>query len=151
MNEKYIKQIKDIIRNIEDQKKYIPYYSDLENHQTFWSIFKTLNKKSDIEKIIDEYIVEFIYWWKTKWWQLMQRCFEINKKDFLEFRQLNWDKSKVKTKRFQELGKKVEKELYKYEDILTWTMLTRPQWLNKTINAFYSIAYKVFPLLNEIE
>jgi hypothetical protein len=60
MNEKYIKQIQDIIKNIENQKKYIPYYSDLENHQVFGSIFKTLNKKSDVEKIINNYIVEYI-------------------------------------------------------------------------------------------
>jgi hypothetical protein len=80
----------------------------------------------------------------------LKRCFDINQKDFWEFRKLNWDKLSTKTERFQELGKKVEKELYKYEDILTWTMLNRPQWLNKTIDAFYSIAYKLFPLLNDI-
>jgi hypothetical protein len=60
MDAKYIKQIQDIIKNIEDQKKYIPYYSDLENHKIFGNIFKALDKKSDVEKIINNYITEFI-------------------------------------------------------------------------------------------
>jgi hypothetical protein len=62
MNEQEKSQIENIINNFLEAKGYFPFLIDLEGHPVFGPIFKTLEakKKKEIEKIIDEMIVEKI-------------------------------------------------------------------------------------------
>lgn len=150
MKQVEIEQIKTIITNFEEQKGYIPFLSDLENHPAFWPVFKTLHDedKEDVKKIIDEYIVEKIENHKTKWGELFQRFFQVNEDMFWEFRDLN---QKTDDPKFHELGKKVEDEMFKYEGILTERMLKQEKWLDKVLDSFYKIVYTYFPKYSEID
>jgi hypothetical protein len=62
MLQQEINQIRSIISNIEEKKGYIPYFSDLENHETFGPIFKSVSseEKIEIQHIINDYITEKI-------------------------------------------------------------------------------------------
>ena len=62
MNQQEIDQIRNIIINIEEKKNSIPYLSDLENHETFGPIFKSISseEKIKIQLLINEYITEKI-------------------------------------------------------------------------------------------
>ncbi|MEI6117751.1 MAG: hypothetical protein WCP92_00330 [bacterium] len=62
MNQQETDQIRNIIMNIEEKKGYIPYFSDLENNETFGPIFKSVSseEKIDIQHIINDHIAEKI-------------------------------------------------------------------------------------------
>lgn len=153
MNEQEKEQVCNIINNFLDLKWYFPFFVDLETHETFWPIFKNLDKEKKvvIEKIIDECVVEKIKSYKTKWWELFRRYFEVNEDDFWKFRDMNCNENFAQTKEFQELGKKVEREIFKYEGILTEKMLDQEKWLDKVVWAFYNIVYSYFPKLSLVE
>jgi hypothetical protein len=70
MNEQEKLQVCNVINNFLEAKGFFPYLIDLETHPMFWPLFKNLEKeqKEDIEKIIDECIVEKLNSYKTKWW-----------------------------------------------------------------------------------
>lgn len=151
MNPKEAEQIRNIIVNIEEKKKYIPYFSDLENHEVFGPIFKTISaeQKIEIQHIINDYITEKIEGMtKTKWGQLFKRFYEAYNELFWKFRTLNeaWD-----NKKFQETGKQVEQEMFKLEWILTERMLKQEKWLDKVIDSFYKIVYTYFPKYSNID
>ena len=152
MTEQEREQIKSIVANFVEAKWYFPYIIDLEQHPMFWPIFKWLDKeqKEWIEKIIDECIVEKINSYKTKWWELFRRYFEVNEDDFRKFRDMNCDDNFAQTREFQELWKKVEAEMFKYEWILTERMLDQEKWLDKVVWSFYNIVYSFFPRFNLI-
>ncbi len=152
MNQQEINQIKSIIINIEERKKYIPYFSDLENNETFGPIFKdsTSEQKIEIQTIINQYITEKIEsMTKTKWWQLFKRFFEAYNELFWQFRILNEQENN--TNDFQKTGKQVEQEMFKLEGILTEKMLKQEKWLDKVIDSFYNIVYTFFPRYNLID
>ncbi len=153
MSEQEKEQICNIINNFLEDKWYFPFMVDLENHKTFWPIFKNLDQenKKEIEKIIDECIVEKIKSYKTKWWELFRRYFEVYEDDFWKFRDMNCNENFAQTKEFQKLGKKVENEIFKYEGILTEKMLDQEKWLDKVVWAFYNIVYSYFPKMNLVE
>lgn len=153
MNEQEREQICNIINNFVESKEYFPFLVDLETHETFGPIFRSLDEdsKKAVEKIIDECIVEKIKWYKTKWWELFRRYFEVNEDDFWKFRDMNCNENFAQTKEFQELGKKVEREIFKYEGILTEKMLDQEKWLDKVVGSFYNIVYSYFPKLNLVE
>ena len=153
MNEQEKVQICNIINNFLEAKWYFPYLIDLEIHPVFWPIFKHLesSQKEQIKKMIDECIVEKINSYKTKWWELFRRFFEVNEDDFWNFRDMNCDDNFANTKDFQELGKKIESELFKYEWILTEKMLEQEKGLDKVVWSFYNIVYTYFPRLNLVE
>jgi len=153
MNEQEKEQVCNIINNFLDLKWYFPFLVDLETHETFWPIFKNLDKEKKvvIEKIIDECVVEKIKSYKTKWWELFRRYFEVNEDDFWKFRDMNCNENFAQTKEFQELGKKVEREIFKYEWILTEKMLDQEKWLDKVVWSFYNIVYSYFPKLSLVE
>lgn len=153
MNEQEKEQIANIIANFLESKWYFPFMIDLETHPVFWPIFKNLEKiqKEEIQKIIDESIVEKINWYKTKWWELFRRYFEVNEDDFWKFRDMNCNENFAQTKEFQELGKKVESEIFKYEGILTEKMLDQEKGLDKVVWSFYNIVYSYFPKMNLVE
>jgi len=152
MNQQESDQIKNIIMNIEEKKWYIPYFSDLENHETFGPIFKTVSpeEKIDIQHIINDYITEKIEGiTKTKWGQLFKRFFEAYNELFWKFRTLN-EKTNTNNE-FQKTGKQVEQEMFKLEWILTEKMFKQEKWLDKVIDSFYKIVYTFFPRYSEIE
>lgn len=152
MNQQEIDQIASIITNIEEKKWSIPYFSDLENHPTFGPIFKSLSseEKIDIQHIINDYIADKIEGMtKTKWGQLFKRFFEAYNELFRHFRTLNeWENT---SKEFQEIGKKVEQEMFKLEWILTEKMFKQEKGLDKVIDSFYKIVYTFFPKYNNID
>jgi hypothetical protein len=54
-------------------------------------------------------------------------------------------------KKFQEVGKQVEQEMFKLEGLLTERMLKQEKGLDKVIDSFYKIVYTFFPSYNEID
>lgn len=131
----------------------IPFLEDVVHHPVYGSFFDSMSNeaKKEIELLIHEYITEKIMWLKTKWWELFRRFFENNAELFWSFRELNNSEDRVKEDKFQELGTKVEEEMFRLENILTAGMMRKPQWLSKTIGAFYDIVYNFFPLYNSID
>ena len=151
MNQNEIDQITNMIANIEEKKGYIPYFSDLENHEIFGPIFKSVSsdQKIEIQHIINDYIAEKIdSMTKTKWGQLFKRFFEAYNELFRKFRTLN---EIGNGKLFQETGKQVEQEMFKLEWILTERMLKQEKGLDKVIDSFYKIVYTFFPRYNKID
>jgi hypothetical protein len=147
-----IEQIKNVLTNLENSKKRIPYFSDLQQHPVFWPIFSNLSEKEkkEINEVIKLYIQEKLETIKkTKGWQLFARFAESNPDLFREFRELNseW----TDNNKFQELWKQVETEMFKLEGILTEKMLKQEKWLDKVIDSFYNIVYLFFPRFNEVE
>ena len=137
--------------NIEEKKGYIPYFSDLENHETFGPIFKSVSSedKIDIQHIINDHITDKIEGMtKTKWGQLFKRFYEAYNELFWKFRTLN-ETGEANT--FQETGKQVEQEMFKLEWILTERMLKQEKGLDKVIDSFYKIVYTFFPKYSNIE
>ncbi len=153
MTENEVQQIKNIIINLEEKKWHIPYMSELENHDIFWPILNSLDieKKKDVKKIIDEYIVSKIESMKTKWWVLFKRFYEIDPDLFRTFRDLNEKEENVGSIEFQEIWKKVEQEMFKLEWILTERMLKQEKGLDKVVGSFYNIVYNFFPRYGKIE
>lgn len=152
MNEQESNQIRNIIMNIEKKKWSIPYVSDLENHETFGPIFKSVSPedKIEIQLLINEYIAEKIEGMtKTKWGQLFKRFFEAYNELFWKFRTLNEGENTGKL--FQNTGKQVEQEIFKLEGILTERMFKQEKWLDKVIDSFYKIVYTFFPKYNKID
>lgn len=152
MNQEESNQIKTIIINIEEKKWSIPYLSDLESHEIFGPIFKSISaeEKIEIQHIINDRITDKIEdMTKTKWGQLFKRFFDAYNELFRKFRTLNEGKNIHPN--FQEIGKKVEQEIFKLEWILTEKMLKQEKWLDKVIDAFYKIVYSFFPRYNEID
>jgi len=152
MNQQEINQITSIITNIEEKKWYVPYFSDLENHEVFGPIFKSISseEKIEIQLLINEHITEKIENMnKTKWGQLFKRFFEAYNELFRKFRTLN--EGENTTKIFQETGKQVEQEMFKLEGLLTERMLKQEKGLDKVIDSCYKIVYAFFPKYNKID
>ncbi len=155
MKESDLQQIKMILENFIENKKYIPYFSDLLNHKIYWDLFKQLNTKEakEIKEFINSFIRFKIEKLKTKWWVLFRRFFENNQDIFWEFRFLNENKKLTKQEEilFQNIWKRIESELFKLEWILTQAMIKKPQWLWKVVDSFYNIVYLFFPRFSEIK
>ena len=145
-------QILLIIRNLDQQKKYVPYFSDLVEHPHYGVIFRWLDSEEikQVQTCIDDYIKEELQGYKTKWGEMFRRFYALHQDVFREFRRLNGEPNAEDTDAFQTLGKTVESELYKFENMLTQTMMKKPQGLDKTLAAFYDIAYRFFPKYNLI-
>lgn len=153
MTESEIRQIQNIITNLEEKHGHIPYFSELENHAIFWPIFKSLDEdeRANIKKIIDEYIVSKIESMKTKWGLLFKRFWEVNPELFWQFRDLNEKEENIEKPEFHEAGKKIEQEMFKLEGILTERMFKQEKWLDKVVGSFYNIVYSFFPKYGRIE
>ena len=153
MNNAERDQILNIIINLEEQRWYIPYFSDLHNHPVYGNIFAHVNQvqKDEIRSLINEYLTEKIEGMtKTKGGQLFKRFFEAYTDLFRTFRNLNEDPQQD-TDKFQTTGKQVEQEMFKLEGILTDKMLKQEKWLDKVIDSFYKIVYTYFPKYSQIE
>ncbi len=152
MQQQDLDQVKAIIENLDKANKKVPYFVDLKNHPVYGQFFRDLDSEeiAQIQKLIDQYIKEKIEGLKTKWGELFRRFYVINQEAFWRFRELNSDESQTESVEFQKTGKVVEEQLFKFENILTQTMLKKPQGLDKTVSAYYDIAYSFFPLYNHI-
>ena len=152
MNQTEQDQILNIIKNLEEQKWYVPYFSDLANNPTFGPIFTSLEayEKEEVSQIIAGYITEKVdAMTKTKWGQLFKRFFEAQPELFWEFRALN-EKLIPTPSNFQKVGKVVENEMFKLEGILTEKMIDQEKGLDKVISSFYNIVYAFFPKMGEV-
>lgn len=152
MRQEDLDQVKAIIENLDKSNKKVPYFHTLQVHPVYGQFFRDLDSEEihRIQSIINEYIKEKITWLKTKWWELFRRFYAINQDAFWKFRELNSDEKNIDTIEFQQTGKLIEEQLFKFENILTQTMMKKPQWLDKTVSAYYDIAYSFFPLYNYI-
>ncbi len=151
MNQNEVNQIINIITNIEKKKGYIPYFSDLENHEILGPVFQNISpdNKREIQDIINKYIAEKIDGMtKTKWGQLFKRFYESYNELFRKFRNMN---ERGNDPNFQDTGKQVEQEIFKLEGILTEKMLKQEKGLDKVIDSFYKIVYTFFPKYNKID
>ncbi len=154
MNQTEREQIENVIINFEETRKYVPFFSDLESHSTFGSVFKNLDKQQrvEVENIIKEYITSKIdSLKKTKWGQLFKRFFEWFNELFWEFRELNEKSDNIESSQFQKIWKIVEWEMFKLEWILTEKMFNQEKWLDKVVGSFYNIVYTFFPRYSDIE
>ncbi len=152
MNQSEQDQILNIIKNLEDKKWYVPYFSDLASHETFGPVFTSLEKheREEVNKFIDTYIGEKIEGMnKTKWGQLFKRFFESQPDLFWEFRDMN-ERLVPTPSNFQEIGQKVENEMFRLEGILTEKMIDQEKWLDKVVSSFYNIVYMFFPKMGEV-
>lgn len=153
MNQAEQEQVLTIVKNLEEQKKSIPFLSDLQNHPVFGPIFASIDKtkQDEINQIIDWYIREKIEWLnKTKWWQLFQKFFETQEELFWTFRDLN-EYPEDDMDIFQRIGKQVEQEMFKLEGILTEKMVGQEKGLDKVVSSFYNIIYCFFPKMGIVE
>ena len=117
MQQAEIDQITNIIVNFEEKRAFVPYFSDLANHETFGPIFENLDEgqKKGVEEVIKNYITGKIEGMtKTKGGQLFKRFFEAFPDLFREFRTLN-EEHLTQAPEFQKLGKQVEQEMFKLE------------------------------------
>ncbi len=153
MKEEDKKNISALILTFAEQKQYVPFFEDFVAHPAYGPIFSALDDKDkqEVTTLIDNHINEKIYSYRTKGWQYFQRFFENNPTDFWAFRKLNRSDDLVKTPEFQSLGKKIEQEMFRYEWLLTESMLHRPEALDKVVGAFYNIVYYFFPRFWKIE
>lgn len=151
MSEQEKLQIVNLLTNLEESKKYIPYFSDLEMHPVFWGVITSLSdeQKLAVQALCEEYVVEKLgQIKKTKWGQLFNRFFESQNDLFWTFRRMN-DKS-IQHPDFQKVWNQVELEMFKLEGILTEKMLKQEKGLEQVIGSFYNIVYLFFPRYNEI-
>ncbi len=153
MNPAEKNQIEIIIRNFHESKQYVPYFTDLKQHETFWVIFNSLEEEQveEVKALIKKYIREDIANKKTKWGELFKRFFDLNEAKFWDFRLLNDSAEDQENENFQKLGKEIENELFKYEGILTEKMLQQEKGLDKVLGSFYNIVYSYFPKMNLVK
>lgn len=146
-------QIQQIITNLYTSSKKIPYVQTLLQHPVYGQVFSTFDDEqiTEVETAINQRIIDFLGRFTTKWGQLFARLLEIDADKFRAFRSLNADEKYVSTPEFQVLGRWAEDQLFKLEWILTAQMLKKSQGLDKTVGAFYEIAYAVFPYLDRVE
>lgn len=145
-------QIVIIIKNIDIQKKKVPFLTDLQAHPIYGKFFEDLDSEDilEVQELIDEYIKNKILNPKTKWWEMFQRFYVLNQDAFWEFRRLQAHEENIDTDAFQTLWRSLEKELFKFENILTQNMMKKPQWLDKVVSAYYDIVHSFFPYFSRI-
>ena len=152
MQEQERQQILNILANLEQSKKYLPYFSDLEQHPVFGGVIASLSNevKEEVRKLCDVYVLEKLKnSQKTKGGQLFNRFFESQNELFWQFRKMN--DFAVEDRNFQKIGKQVEIEMFKLEWVLTEKMLKQEKGLESVIWSFYNLVYAFFPRYNEIE
>ena len=121
MQEQERQQILNILANLEQSKKYLPYFSDLEQHPVFGGVIASLSNevKEEVRKLCDVYVLEKL--------KNSQKTNEL----FWQFRKMN--DFAVEDKNFQKIGKQVEIEMFKLEGVLTEKMLKQEKGLESVI------------------
>lgn len=153
MDQQTEQQIVLVITQRDNQKKYVPYLQELDQHPLYGGFFHGLepDQRTDVQQMIRSYIIGVIQCLNTKWWEMFQRFYELHTDLFWEFRELNGSQDNIGTDQFNEVWGKIEDALYHFEQILTKNMLKKPMGLEKVTDAFYSIALRFFPHYYSIE
>ena len=154
MTEEENKTIREMIQNIEKNKKSIPSLSDLLQDSQYWMEIQKMNdeQKEEIKNLIHTYIEEKIETLKkTNGEKLFKRFCENQPELFRKFRELNENDETVQTPEFQEIGHKVEIEMFKLEGILTERMIKQIKGLDQVVSSFYNIVYLFFPRYDAIQ
>jgi len=140
-------QVVQILSNLDAKNKKVPYLQDLQEHTIFGQFFLDLDadQKQEVEQIIQWYIKSKIEGLSTKWGEFFRRFYNLNKDSFRLFRELNMSKENIETADFQDIGKELEQELFKFENMLTQNMGKRSYGLDKVVSAFYDIVHSFFP------
>lgn len=104
-----------------------------------------MNKESMIAKISNP---------STKWGEYFLRFYENHTDLFRKFRELNQNDSTDTSSgsEFQQLGRKVEAQMFYLENLLTAKQTwAKAKWLDKTVTAFYDLVECYFPMYGRIE
>lgn len=149
MKESYRNQIELIIKNFHSQKKYIPLLSDLQHDTVYGPFFLSMTADDivDIRTIMCDYIKQFVNARPSKWARYIKRFMENEPELFRWLRDAHDD---VDSEIFQTLWKKVEKEMFELENLLTSRMAGHLDGIAKTIESFYDIVYAIYPRYNQI-
>ena len=111
----------------------------------------TEEEKQQINDFVNQLILDWVKWKKTKWGQILTKILERNEKLWKDFRALN-NEANFEDEKFQELGKQVENLIMKWEDQLTEKLVGwRSMWIQKASDAWYNMVYAIFPLWNKIK
>ena len=146
------KQIKNLVLSFYKKHNYFPVYDDLSKEYNIFFPEDLDNKtKDEIDEIVNETILETIVKKWTKGWEIMKKMLELNNDLWKNFRKLHtkryFDESK-----FQELWKKVEEIVLKWEDKLTEKLVGhRSMGIEKTSESWYNMVYAIFPEWNKIK
>lgn len=142
-------QIDDMLERIYTTNKVFPYFSTILDHPAYGPVVRALpdNQQEYLEEYVDRWLENKLRNLSTKGGMLFARLLDIDADKFWSFRRLNEDEHNVPTPNFQKLGKWIEGQLFQLEGILTAQMLKKPHGLDKTVTAFYDIAYACFPYL----
>jgi hypothetical protein len=145
-------QVEDMLERFYASTKIFPYFSTILDHAVYGPVVRSLpeDQQDALEDMIDTWMEAKIRWFSTKWWQLFARLLDIDAQKFWQFRRLNEDEQSVHSPLFQEVGTWIESQLFTLEGILTAQMLKKTQGLDKTVSAFYDIAYACFPYLSRV-
>jgi len=151
LTENDLKQIKNLVLSFYKEKKYFPFVEDL---QKKYSILFPNNldeeTKNQIDNFINDIIIEEIKKKKTKWGLIMSNILKHNDDLWKKFRKLNSPRF-FEEKKFQELGKKVEKLMFEWEDKLTEKLIgSKSIWIQKASDAWFDMVYAIFPEWNKI-
>ena len=146
-----LKQIKNLVESFLKSKWYFPYAEDL--MKTYSLVFPqdlTEEEKQQINDFVNQLILDWVKWKKTKWGQILTKILERNEKLWKDFRALN-NEANFEDKKFQELGKQVENLIMRWEDQLTEKLVGwRSMGIQKASDAWYNMVYAIFPLWNKI-
>ncbi len=146
-------QILQIITNLDTKNKKIPFLQDLQIHPMFGSFFEwfDLEQQRAYNEISREYMEHKIKKLTTKWGEFFRRFYALNQENFWLFRELNEDQEYTTTQEFQEIGKILQNELFKYENMLTSNMTKRWYALDKVVSAYYDIVHSFFPWFSFVD
>jgi predicted oxidoreductase (fatty acid repression mutant protein) len=112
LSENDLKQIKNLVLSYYKEKKYFPFADDLMNqYKIFFPDDLDQEIKNQIDDLVNSVILEQIEAKNTKGGQIMMRILQNNDKLWKEFRKLN-SKQFFEDKKFQELGKQIEKLIF---------------------------------------
>lgn len=146
-------QVVQIISNIDQKQKKVPYFSDLQNHTIYGQFFEDMDndQRAEIREIITWYIKNKIQDGKTKGAEFFRRFYNLNQDNFWLFRELNEKEESIKDSDFQEIWSELKQELFKFENMLTRNMTKRWYGLDKVVSAYYDIVHSFFPWFSFVD
>ena len=153
MNTDTKKQVTVVINQYIQKKSRVPHIETLQNHQLYGEFFQELWQEDhqEVHEMIRSMIIEEIQTKKTVWGEMFKRYYELHTEEFWKFRAINAVEANIELPEFHTVGQSVEAHLREFEQILTRNMMNKAMGLEKTVSAFYDIAYRYFPFYHRIE
>ena len=152
LTENDLKQIWNLVDSFYKKHKYFPFASDIVKEYSIFFPPEWIDNetKKQIDNFVNEKIIKFLEWKKTKWWAIMLKIFKNNDNLWKEFRKLN-SEDYFDENEFQKKWKEIEKLLMQWEDRLTEKLVWwRSMWIAKASDAWYDMVYAIFPEWNKI-